>query len=182
MAGCKGKIEFDRCRWERKAGRKGDREERERERERMVAQVRDADDGLIGWIRSSIVGGKERRTRRRGWKERGASPSEGRKNERKGGRNYSARREIESTRRREDREDFARTERQVAGVKLRTFGDNYRRRADRFARRNHRPSLEPSISRRSRASKREIYRSRSPCSAESCDKNAVKPRHLHARK
>lgn len=51
LAGCKRKIEFDRCRWERKDGRKNERGER------VVTQV--WHDGLIGCIHAPFVGGKE---------------------------------------------------------------------------------------------------------------------------
>lgn len=52
LAGCKRKIEFDRCRWQRRGGRKDERGER------LVAQVCGADRELIG-IRIPFVGGKE---------------------------------------------------------------------------------------------------------------------------
>lgn len=103
LAGCKRKIEFDRCRWERRGGRKDERGER------LAAQVWHGR-WLIG-IRTPFVGGKENECR---GKTR-FSP-EGRKEGKR--KNYLARQEIESTRQKPwDISDR---------MRLRAFGDNYR--------------------------------------------------------
>lgn len=113
LAGCKRKIEFDRCRWERKDGRKNER------RERVVAQV--WHDRLIGCIHAAFV------VRR--WK-RGQQRGEGRE----GDREFSPEGRKEGSRAIRDRKsnqlgkgrDISHWEAR-GRVRLRTFGDNYRR-------------------------------------------------------
>lgn len=78
------------------------RARRERRRESAWSHRCGADYGLIGLIRSLIIGGKEEDKERKAESGRkGVSDrKEGRKNGQTEGRNHSMRREIESTRRR----------------------------------------------------------------------------------
>lgn len=106
LAECKRKIEFDRCRWERRGGRKD---------ESSWSPRCGTDGGLIGWIRIPFVGGKKNSKGEDIRERRDSHRKEGRKKE----RNYLVRK-IESTR--QKLRDIPRQ----TGWRLRAFGDNYR--------------------------------------------------------